>query len=62
MVARKGISNVVCYDLLAQSKYRELLQYVPVVSRDKNNLKSKSDFSDSDKLRKYIDYPFLKDD
>ena len=33
MVAGKGISNVVCYDMLAQPKYKELLQYVPIVQR-----------------------------
>jgi hypothetical protein len=36
MVENKGISNTVCYDMLAQSKYREVFQYVPNAYRGKN--------------------------
>ena len=34
MVEEKGISNIVCYDMLALPRYKELLQYVPVAHRE----------------------------
>ncbi len=33
LVEEKGISNIVCYDMLALPRYKEQLQYVPMVNR-----------------------------
>lgn len=35
MVDRKGISNVVCYDMLTQPRYKALFSYVPVFERNR---------------------------
>ena len=61
MVQTKGISNTVCYDMLAQPKYREYLQYVPILARGSKKGKS-NEFELSDQLRKHVDYPFIKED
>jgi len=53
MVDKKGISNTVCYDMLAQQKYQSLLQYIPMAHRQGQP------HTKSDQLRTYVDYPFL---
>lgn len=58
MVEGKGISNCVCYDMLALPRYKEDLQYQPMSKRDKK----KPILVYSDSLRNYIDYPYLKGD
>lgn len=60
MVESKGLQTVGCYEPLAQTKYKELLQYVPNAYRNKHI--PSSEYAASDKLRQYIDYPYLRDD
>ncbi|CDW91332.1 UNKNOWN [Stylonychia lemnae] len=63
MVEEKGLQTVGCYELLAQPKYKELLQYVPISHRIKlSEGQTIKQYGFSDKLRKYIDFPYLNDD
>ena len=58
LVEKKGLQTVGCYDILAQPKYKELLQYVPHAYRSNQG----QEYSFSDQLRRYIDFPYLKKD
>ena len=49
LVESKGLSTVGCYDVLAQPKYKELLQYVPHSYRSKDS--SATEYAHSEKLR-----------
>ena len=59
MVEEKGISNEQCYEMLALPAYKEMLQYAPLFERRSDLPEDNAHY---DKLRDFVDYPYLRDD
>jgi hypothetical protein len=58
MVEKKGISNIVSYDMMALPRYREAVQYMSAYIRNEDDQAPEA-YKDSDRARKILDYPFM---
>ncbi|TNV85819.1 hypothetical protein FGO68_gene5047 [Halteria grandinella] len=60
----KGLQTVGTYDILSQPRYKRKFQYIPNAQRKGKDLFSSANnqYVSCDKLRSFVDYPYLKND